>query len=79
MKLLSLRWLRNVCVATLLLVLAVPPAFGQDDDEDTGPFREPDISYRKDTKPYVPWLAGTLIILACLLVAFKNPHRTHLD
>lgn len=81
MRLLRFGWLRSVCVTAILVVLLAAPAAAQygDEDEDTGPFREPGISYKTDAKPYVPWIAGTLIILACLLVAFKNPHRTHLD
>lgn len=74
------RWLRLagvVPVLVLTLVLLAAPARAADDDE--GPFREPGIQYLERRKPYIEWIAGSLIVLACLLVAFKNPHRTHLD
>jgi len=70
------RWL----AATLICgsVLAAP-AGAQSGEEEKGPFREPGITYMEYSKPYIQWLAGALIIGACLLIAFKNPHRSHLD
>ncbi len=64
-----------ICVVTLALF--APPAMAADDDD--GRYREPNISYLEFRKPYIEWIAGTLIIIACVLIAFKNPHRTHLD
>jgi hypothetical protein len=75
------RWLRPVraWLATFLIVfILAAPALAQDDDEKK-PFREPGIRYLEHRKPYVEWLAGSVIIIACLLIAFKNPHRSHLD
>jgi len=54
------------------------PAPAQEGEEEK-PFQEPGISYREVKKPYIQWLVGTFLILAVLGVAFKNPHRTHLD
>jgi hypothetical protein len=73
-------WLRRLAAGLLTLILLVAPARAQsNDDEDTGPFQEPGIVYREDTRPYIPWLAASLLIAAVLLIAFKNPHRSHLD
>lgn len=58
-----------------VLVLATPALAAEDD----GPFREPGIDYAPTQKPYVAWLAGSVIIVAFLLIAFKNPHRSHMD
>lgn len=71
------KFARAALAATVALLLAVAPARAQDDDG--APFREPGISYMQYQKPYLPWVAGTLIIVACLFIAFKNPHRSHLD
>ena len=59
-----------------LSLMAVP---ARAEEEDTGPFHEPGITYRTVQKPYLQWLAGSLLIAACLVVAFKNPHRSHMD
>jgi hypothetical protein len=73
------RWLRRVALGLLTAVLLVVPARAQNEDEDEGPFQEPGIVYREDTRPYIPWVAASLLIIAVLLIAFKNPHRSHLD
>ena len=65
-------------VALTVLVLFVVPARAAEEPADK-PFEEPGISYITRRDPYIEWIAGTLIILACLFVACKNPHRTHLD
>lgn len=78
--------LRSPCLlrwasAGLLAVLALStPTYGQD-EEDKGPFQEPGISYRmrSSKKAYLDWLAGTLLVAFCVVPAFKNPHRSHLD
>ncbi|MCK4341260.1 MAG: hypothetical protein KAY37_05995 [Phycisphaerae bacterium] len=74
--------LRLVGVAVLTLALLVTPARAEDDEEDR-PFHEPGIRYKNEsdykTKPYIDWGCGVLIAVACLLIAFKNPHRSHLD
>jgi hypothetical protein len=66
-------------VAVVLLSLLGAPAGVRAQQQDEKPFREPGIIFMEDRKPYIEWIAGTLIILVCLLIAFKNPHRTHLD
>ncbi len=72
-------WWRRLALGGLMaLALAAPSARAQE-EEDTGPFFEPGITYRKSERPYIQWVAGTVIIAGCLFVAFKNPHRSHLD
>lgn len=61
----------------LSLALLAAPALAQDEKPKT--FQEPGIVYKADTRPYIPWLLVALVIAAVLTVAFKNPHRTHLD
>ncbi|MEW6251868.1 MAG: hypothetical protein AB1716_14575 [Planctomycetota bacterium] len=46
---------------------------------DNKPFREPGIVFPDESGAYITWLAGALFAAACLLVAVKNPHRSHLD
>ena len=65
-------------VALTVLVLFCVPARAAEEPADK-PFEESGISYVTRRETYIEWIAGTLIILACLFVAFKNPHRTHLD
>ena len=71
------RFLTWLLSAVLLLGVSAAPVRAQ--DEEDKPLRETGIHYLDNSKPYVEWLAGTLIIVVCLLVMFKNPHRTHLD
>lgn len=61
----------------LSLALLTAPALAQ--EEKPKAFQEPGIVYKADTRPYIPWLFAVLAIGAVLIVAFKNPHRTHLD
>ncbi len=73
------RWRRvlgHLLLVTVVLGGLVVPAQAEDDKE---PWREPGIRYLKYQKPYIPWLIGSGIIIACLFVAFKNPHRSHMD
>ena len=69
--------IRLVLAATVGLLLTVAPARAADDNGQ--PWRDPKINYIQYEKPYLPWVAGTLIIVACLLISFKNPHRSYLD
>ena len=75
----SRRWrlLRQAWVALVALILLAVPARAEDQPEK--PFEEPGISYLERKTPYTQWIAGGLLLAACLFVAFKNPHRSHLD
>ncbi len=70
-----MRWLRVGLLLGLVLALLAPPALAQDDDDK--PFY--DVPAREAEKPWLQWLVGAGFILGCLGIAFKNPHRTHLD
>ena len=75
------RWSRLKRLGSAVVValaLLSGPLTARADDEAPPP-REPGIIYTEEGKPYIQWIAGTLIVLACLLVAFKNPRRSHLD
>lgn len=67
--------LLTALTAFCLLLSLSAPAMAQ----DKGPFREPNINFKDEEEPYILWGAGLLVVLACLLVPCKNPHRTHLD
>jgi hypothetical protein len=67
-------WL--AAMAVISLALLAPPALGQEAEEK--PFEEPGIQYLDRHDPYIQSIAAAFIVLACLLIAFKNPHRTHL-
>lgn len=73
---------RAALVLVLTLAVVVPSVRADDDDGDKR-FYEPEISYKfasdYKTKPYIDGALGFLIIVACVLVAVKNPHRSHLD
>lgn len=49
------------------------PAIAQDDKASQ--WRDPDVQLRKDTTPYVPWLAAALFTAAIAAVSFKHPRR----
>ncbi len=70
-------WVRwGVCVALVVMCLAVPALAQQSDDADKPWLDVPALEFHK---PYIQWIVGTLFVAGCLLVAFKNPHRSHLD
>jgi hypothetical protein len=70
------RRLGGAAVVALALLGAPLSARAQDEEK---PFREPGIIFMDERKAYIEWIAGSLIGLVCLLVAFKNPRRSHLD
>ncbi|MBN2446568.1 MAG: hypothetical protein JXO22_07580 [Phycisphaerae bacterium] len=61
------------------LVMCVTPALAASDDDPAKTWREPGISKREHSTPWAQWLAATLFTAGCLVTAFKNPHRSHLD
>ncbi len=69
---------RFALAALTALALLACPARAAEEPADK-PFEEPGISYLERRDPYVEWIAGALLAAACVFVAFKNPHRTHLD
>ncbi|MBK9120198.1 MAG: hypothetical protein IPM18_11440 [Phycisphaerales bacterium] len=72
------RWVLRaaLCLLTALSAFATP-VYAQSDEKPK--FREPNVTFLPTQSQYIQWLAGTLIIAGVLAIAFKNPHRTHLD
>ena len=73
-------WLRRVCggpvwrMAPLGFVLALwlaGPAAAQESADG--------VRALETKKAVVEWAIGTVFLAACLVVAFKNARRTHLD
>jgi hypothetical protein len=56
------------------LLLAVPGQAAT--DEKLPPY---DVVGLKHSRQWVPWIAAFLFLAAGVAIAFKNPHRTHLD
>ncbi len=79
MRLSRIRFRRLAALALTACLLVVPTVRAQDESEEEKPFQEPGITYRQAQKPYIEWVAGLLIVVACGLIAVKNPHRSHLD
>ena len=64
-------------VAALICVILASAALAQKGDEEKlPPFDVPGL---KHTKQWVPWVVAFLFAAGCVAVAFKNPHRSHLD
>lgn len=61
------------------LMLPLPSSAQNRDDEEGGPFREPNIEYAATATPYLPWVIATLLIVGVILISFKDPRRSHLD
>jgi hypothetical protein len=62
-----------------MLVAYAPPAQAQrssGDDEPLPPFDVPGLTH---TKQWVPWVVAFLFAGVTIAIAFKNPHRSHLD
>lgn len=74
MRFVSLRPVRAF-VVLLVLTLSVAPALAQPKDDE--PFY--DVNVKEHVKPYVPWVIAVGFMVGCLLIGFKNPHRSHLD
>lgn len=67
----------NLHAATLLLFLfTAVPALAQEEEK---PWVEPGLTMLDTEKPWAQWLLGFFFIVVCAGIAFKNPHRSHLD
>ena len=72
------RWARIAAVGVAVAALFTAPAQASSDDEKIT-WRETGISYAEEHSPWLAWCLGSLFAVLCIAMAFKNPHRTHLD
>ena len=69
---------RHLALAlTLLLAIFAAPAFAQQNEDDD--LRWYDVPTLEQKRVWIPWVAAFLFAAGCVFIAFKNPHRTHLD
>lgn len=69
------RWMRLAVAFALIAMMFVPTAAAQSKKDP--PFYDvPAITHQK---PYIQWIVGAAFGIGCVLIAFKNPHRSHLD
>lgn len=76
MKLQVNRLARLSVLTVLVLAGLAYPALGADDSEQLPPY---DVDGLEHTKIWVPWVFAFLFAAGCLLVAFKNPHRSTIE
>ena len=69
-------WICLGLAAGFLLLICAVPALAQSTSSDE---KWIDVTHLPWNKPWLQWLLATLFAVMCLLVAFKNPHRSHLD
>jgi len=75
MKTIRRCWVR-AGFAVGVLLLSAAPALAQNADKVLPPF---DVAGLEHKKIWVPWVFAFLFAAGCILIAFKNPRRTHLD
>jgi hypothetical protein len=73
MKLQVNRLVRLTVLTVLVLAGLVFPALGANEPEQLPPY---DVDGLEHTKIWAPWVFAFLFAVGCLLVAFKNPHRS---
>lgn len=71
------RWARWGSAGVVGLSLLSPPAHAQESKSDPQP--PFDVNGLPRKKQILPWIFAFLFASLCLLVALKNPHRSHLD
>ncbi len=72
------RWVRLAITITMVLLITAGPALAADDDEDK-PWFDPAVGRLTAEKPWLQWLVGVGFLVGVAAIAFKNPHRSHLD
>lgn len=70
------RWLRWGLAAVVGLSAFAAPAYGAKDDEKLPPY---DVQGLDNQRIWVPWIFAFLFAAGCVMIAFKNPHRSHLN
>lgn len=69
--------LRSLGLAVLAFVSLGAPAYAQPKNEP--PLPPFDVQGLPHEKQWVPWVFAFLFLAGAAAIAFKNPHRTHLD
>lgn len=69
-------WRRAALFGALLLSAFAPPSYAQKKIEVEEPYDVPGLTR---SKVIVPWIFAFIFAGGIILIAFKNPHRTHLD
>lgn len=62
----------------LVLVLSLGGGVARAEEEERE-FHDPDVAWMDQGRPWAQWLAGSLFVVGVMMLAFKNPHRSHLD
>lgn len=70
------RWLLAPVLVVGLWLTPVPAAAQQSNDEEV---QWTDVGGLADEYPWIQWLAAAIFATGILFLAFKNPHRSHLD
>ena len=72
-------WAWRTLALVLILMYVSAPVLAQQDDD--GPYREEGLQYlpKNKARPWINWGFGIAFMVGCLILAFKNPHRSHLD
>jgi hypothetical protein len=70
--------MRRVAAAGLLLVMSAAPAFAQAKKTDE-PLPPWDVAAMPRERAWVQWVFAFLFVAGVAALAFKNPHRSHLD
>jgi hypothetical protein len=68
------RWVRAGLIRVIAPVLLAVSAFAQEKKPEWH-----DVPFLPTSAPWLQWLFGVVLVLLCLAMAFKNPHRSHLD
>lgn len=69
------RLIRVVFQVAVAAVLLAVPALAQEEEEKPWNY-VPVLEYEKEI---FQWIAAVLFMVGCVAIAFKNPHRSHLD
>jgi hypothetical protein len=78
MTLLSRRCLRRLAAAGLLLMMSSAPVSAQTKKGEE-PLPPWDVAALPRERAWVQWVFAFLFVAGVAGLAFKNPHRTHLD
>ena len=66
--------LRVIVLRVVPAIALALPALAQEEEK---PWNY--VPVLESEKPVFQWLAAVLFMVGCVAIAFKNPHRSHLD